>query len=60
MITVAVVFCALFGWRCLALGEYGVGCGAVAAAVVLAVYLRWFWLKKSRPASGRPADQDEA
>ena len=60
MIGTAVVFCALFGWRCLALGELSLGIGSVVTAGTLAIYLRWFLRGTRRENSGRPADDSQA
>ena len=56
MIGTALVFCAFFGWRCMALGEVRLGTGAIVAAVGLAVYLRWFVTVKSAEQSGEMSD----
>jgi hypothetical protein len=56
MIGTALVFCALFGWRCLALGEVRLGAGAIVAAVGLAIYLRWFVKTQRVDESGGMSD----
>jgi hypothetical protein len=59
MIGTAVVFCALFGWRCWALGEVRLGTGATVAAVGLAIYLRWFLRTQRVDDSGGMSDDRE-
>ena len=56
MIGTALVFCALFGWRCMALGEMRLGMGAIVAAVGLAIYLRWFSKTQCAEQSGEMSD----
>lgn len=59
MISTALIFCAAFGLRCIALGDQLLGAGSVVLTVLLAVYFRWFLVSKSIAVSGGGADNSE-